>query len=111
MFKKLRLVPRSHPVTEYHHRHPLSRLMLQISIGSDTVRKWLSEVLRIGGDTLSFLHLRRLSYYAYSAIHTINYFAGIRDEMGGLKKFVRGVQRSRLLTGLKSQAKREFSRL
>ena len=110
-FKKLNLPPSSQPVVQYHKRHSLNRLMLQISIGSNSVRKWLSEVLRIGGDTLSFLHLRRLSYYAYSAIHTINYFAGIRDEMGGLKEFVRGVHHSRPLTGLKSQAKREFSRL
>jgi glycosyltransferase involved in cell wall biosynthesis len=95
MCNKLNLVSRSHPAMEYYQRHPLSRLMLQISIGSDNVRKWLSEVLRICGDTLSFLRLEGLSYYAYSAIHTINYFAGIRDEMGGLKEFVRAVQHSR----------------
>jgi hypothetical protein len=99
MFKKLNLVPRSHPVMEYHNRHPLSRLMLQVSIGSNSVRKWLSALLRISGDILSPLGLKRSSYYAYSAIHTINYFAGIRDEMGGLKEFVRGVQQSRLSTG------------
>jgi glycosyltransferase involved in cell wall biosynthesis len=108
MFKKLNLLPPSHPVMEYHNRHRLSRLMLQISIGSDSVRNWLSEVLRLCGDTLSFLHLKRLSYYAYSAIHTINYFAGIRDEMGGLKEFVRGVQHSRFLIGPECEVDRKF---
>jgi glycosyltransferase involved in cell wall biosynthesis len=92
MFKKLNVVSHSHPVMEYHRRHPLSRLMLRFSIGSDSVRKWLSQVLRICGDTLFFLHCKRLCYYAYSAIYTINYFAGIRDEMGGLTEFTRELQ-------------------
>jgi glycosyltransferase involved in cell wall biosynthesis len=97
MVKKLNLLPASHLVMEYHQRHPLSRLMLQISIGSDTVRWWLSQALRICGDFSSYLYFRSLSYYAYSAIYTINYFAGIRDEIGGLQEFARGVQRSRFL--------------
>jgi glycosyltransferase involved in cell wall biosynthesis len=97
MFKKLNLFPPSDLVAEYHHRHPLSRLMIQISIGSDSVRWWLSQALRICGDFSSYLYFRRLSYYAYSAIYTINYFAGIRDEIGGLKEFARGVQRNRFL--------------
>jgi GT2 family glycosyltransferase len=91
-FKKLNLPPSSHPVVHYYTRHPLSRLVLRISIGNDGVRRWLSEILRICGDILFFLRFPGLTYYAYSAIHTINYFAGVRDEMGGLGEFMRGLQ-------------------
>jgi GT2 family glycosyltransferase len=91
-FKKLNLLPSFHPVGHYYKRHPLNRLMLQISIGSDSLRAWLSKVLRICGDIFFSLHFKRLSYYSYSAIHTINYFAGVRDEMGGLKQFIQGLQ-------------------
>jgi GT2 family glycosyltransferase len=109
-FKKSSLPASSHPVVDYYKRHPLNRLMLHISIGSDGLRQWLSKVLRICGDILFSLHLRRLSYYAYSAIHTINYFAGIRDEMGGLQEFIRGLQNRRLSYGSDCSANKNFLR-
>jgi glycosyltransferase involved in cell wall biosynthesis len=97
-FEKLNLLSLSHPVVHYYKRHPLNRLMVQVSIRSDGLRKWLSEILKICGDVSFSLRLKRLSYYAYSAIHTINYFAGVRDEMGGLKEFIRRLQTWRTKT-------------
>ena len=84
--------------------------MLHISIGSDILRQWLSKVLRICGDLLFSLHLKRLSYYAYSAIHNINYFAGIRDEMGGVQEFIRELQNGRLSHGSDHRANENLSR-
>ena len=92
-FQKLEQPPRLHPILDYHSRHPLNRFLILVSIGSDRTRRPLSAVLRIGGVVLAAAGLGHLAWYAYSAIHSINYFAGMRDAVGGVRAFSRQLGR------------------
>lgn len=79
----------------YHDRHVLNRAVIRLAIMRPWLERALSSTLASIGLSTYSMRLERVSYFAFSALWNILYWAGVRDGFRGNQAFLRIVRRTR----------------